>query len=105
MHRLGPSAAVVLIAALDALWATAAADCTCRAQGRQFELGQTACLTTPKGARLAICGMVLNNTSWQFSDALCAVSDVSPPGPSRSAQARRDRASAGAADMRAAFLR
>ena len=105
MHRLGPSAAVALIAALDALWATAAADCTCRAPGGQFELGQTACLTTPQGPRLATCGMVLNNPSWQFSEAPCTVSDVSPLGPSRPAQAQRDRAPAGTADKRATLLR
>jgi hypothetical protein len=88
MHRLGPAAAAVLIAALDASWA-AAAECTCRAPGRQVELGQTACLMTPKGPRLATCGMALNNTSWQFSQTPCTLSDVSPPGPLRVAQARR----------------
>jgi hypothetical protein len=82
MHRLGPSAAVVLIAALDASWPAAASVCTCRAPGRQVELGQTACLMTPKGPRLATCGMVLNNTSWQFSESPCTVSDV-PQGLSR----------------------
>jgi hypothetical protein len=89
MHRLGPPAAVVLIAALDALWAGAAADCTCRAQGRDFEQGQTACLATPKGPRLATCGMVLNNSSWEFSEAPCTVSNVSMPGVSRSASTRQ----------------
>jgi hypothetical protein len=73
----------VLIAALDALSASAAADCTCRAQGRQFEQGQTACLATPKGPRLATCGMVLNNSSWEFSEVPCTVSGVSPLDPSR----------------------
>ena len=105
MHRLGPSAAVALIAALDALGAAAASDCTCRAQGRQFELGQTVCLATPKGPRLATCGMVLNNTSWEFSETPCTVSDVSPPGTSRPAQTRHDHASVGTADRREALLR
>jgi hypothetical protein len=104
MHRLAPYAAVALVAALDALGATAAGG-TCRAQGRHFELGQTACLTTPNGPRLATCAMVLNNSSWQFSEVPCTVSDVSPPGSSRPALARRDRAPVGAADMRAALLR
>ena len=84
MHRLAPYAVVVLVAALDALATSAAADCTCRAQGRQFEQGQTACLMSPKGPRLATCGMVLNNSSWEFSDAPCSVSGVSPKGPARS---------------------
>jgi hypothetical protein len=85
MHRLGPSAAVVLIAALDASW-PAAAECTCRAPGRQVELGQTACLMTPKGLRLATCGMALNNTSWQFSQTPCTVSDAGPSGGGQVAQ-------------------
>ncbi len=46
-------------------------DCTCRAQGRDFELGQTACLASPNGPRLATCGMVLNNTSWQITRRPC----------------------------------
>jgi hypothetical protein len=57
-----------------------------RAPGRQVELGQTACLMSPKGPRLATCGMALNNTSWQFSESPCTVSDVSPPGAPRSAR-------------------
>jgi hypothetical protein len=57
---------------------SAAADCTCRFQGRDFELGQNVCLPTPKGARVATCGMVLNNTSWQFTETPCVVSDARP---------------------------
>jgi hypothetical protein len=86
MRRLGPSAAVALLAALDALLSSAAADCTCRAQGRDFQLGERACLTTPNGARLATCGMVLNNSSWEFSEMSCTVSAVLPPGPRLAAQ-------------------
>jgi hypothetical protein len=100
MHRLGPSAAVVLIAALDVSWPAVASECTCRAPGRQFELGQTACLMSPKGPRLATCGMALNNTSWQFSESPCTLSDVSPASP-----ARVQRASVGTADKRVMFLR
>ena len=47
------------------------ADCTCRAGGRDYELGRTACLSTPQGLRLATCGMALNNTSWRFTDTPC----------------------------------
>jgi hypothetical protein len=57
-----------------AVTASQAADCVCRAQGREFELGQTVCLASPKGPRIATCGMVLNNTSWQFSDTPCVIS-------------------------------
>jgi hypothetical protein len=49
----------------------AAADCTCRAFGRNFELGTSVCLSTPQGSRLATCGMVLNNTSWDVSSTSC----------------------------------
>ena len=48
-----------------------AADCVCRAAGRTFEVGETACLQTPEGPRLAECGMVLNNTSWRLTESPC----------------------------------
>jgi hypothetical protein len=51
-----------------------AAECTCRMNGRDIPLGQSACIPSPRGARLAICGMVLNNTSWLFSDTSCVIS-------------------------------
>lgn len=53
----------------------AVADCTCRAGGRDFDLGASACLTTPSGARLATCDMVLNNTSWRISGTPCVSAD------------------------------
>lgn len=52
--------------------ASLAAECTCRAGGRDHEVGRTLCLSTPQGFRLATCGMVMNNTSWRFSDTPCA---------------------------------
>lgn len=66
-----------------------AADCTCRSQGRDYELGKSVCLQSPKGPRIATCGMVLNNTSWQFSDTPCVVSEA----PVDDATERRDRVS------------
>lgn len=63
----------------------AVADCTCRSQGRDFEVGQSACLATPKGARIATCGMVLNNTSWHFTEMPCVVSQT----PDREAEPAR----------------
>jgi hypothetical protein len=62
--------------ALAASLATAAADCTCRANGRNYQLGQTACLSTPQGFRLATCGMVLNNTSWRISSDGCVAAEA-----------------------------
>jgi hypothetical protein len=55
----------------------AAAECTCRLNGRDIPLGQNACIPSPRGARIATCGMVLNNTSWQFSETPCVVSQAS----------------------------
>jgi hypothetical protein len=46
-------------------------NCYCRAQGRTFALGEMACLRTAEGPRIAECGMVLNNTSWQFTPRPC----------------------------------
>jgi hypothetical protein len=82
-------ALVALIAAADF---AAAAECTCRSQGRDYELGKSVCLPTPKGARIATCGMVLNNTSWQFSDTPCVISDAAseaPPAQERASRAMR----------------
>jgi len=55
--------------------APAAADCTCRAPGGDFEVGRVVCLVTHKGPRLATCGMVLNNTSWHISETACDPAD------------------------------
>jgi hypothetical protein len=71
---------ITVLATTAALISAAAADCTCRAFGRNFDLGRTVCLATPKGPRQATCVMVLNNTSWQFSDTPC-VAAVSWRGP------------------------
>jgi hypothetical protein len=68
---------VLLALAIDALTSAASADpdCICRARGKEFELGQSTCLPSPKGPRIATCGMVLN-TSWQFSDTPCVISQA-----------------------------
>ena len=59
-----------LAPALQAQWHDHA-NCICRALGRTFTVGQNACLQTPAGPRIAECGMVLNNTSWQFTERPC----------------------------------
>jgi hypothetical protein len=46
-------------------------DCTCRIEGRSVAVGATACLRTADGPRVAECGMVLNNTSWQITRRPC----------------------------------
>ena len=60
---------------------SALADCTCRAQGRMFEQGQAVCLATPNGLRVATCGMVLNNSAWEFSQTPCVTSQRFPRRP------------------------
>ena len=66
-------------AVLTAIAGTPAfADCTCRAQGRNFEQGQAVCLATPNGLRVATCGMVLNNSAWEFSQTSCLTSQRLP---------------------------
>jgi hypothetical protein len=57
---------------------SAVADCTCRAQGRLFEQGQAVCLATPNGPRIATCGMVLNNSSWDISQTPCTTTQILP---------------------------
>src|SRR5258708_39152199 len=76
--QLRVAALAALIATLDARPSVADPDCTSRAQGRDFTLGQSTCLATPKGARIATCGMVLNNTSWQLTETPCVVSHLRP---------------------------
>lgn len=52
--------------------------CTCRFKGHDYSLGESICLNGSDGSRMATCGMVLNNTSWQFSNAPCPLSRLQP---------------------------
>lgn len=45
--------------------------CSCRHKGLDYNLGETICLKGPNGPRMATCSMVLNNTSWKFTEAPC----------------------------------
>jgi len=64
------SCALILSAGLSA---TALADenCTCRGNGQDVPEGQTVCLKTASGMKLARCERVLNNTSWTILDSDC----------------------------------
>ncbi|MCS0501501.1 hypothetical protein [Ancylobacter mangrovi] len=64
------TAAVLLLATAG----SAAADCTCRAGGRDYQLGQRVCLSGPSGPRMAVCGMNENVSSWIFAREPCNVS-------------------------------
>lgn len=39
-------------------------NCTCRANGRSYAVGERVCLSTPSGRRVAECRMQQNVTSW-----------------------------------------
>jgi hypothetical protein len=45
--------------------------CTCRALGRVFDMGEEACLETPRGPRMAICGMDQNVSAWKSTERTC----------------------------------
>lgn len=53
--------------------------CTCRFQGRDYELGQQACIKAPDGPQLARCSKVLNNTSWNFTGLPCTLARTGQP--------------------------
>jgi len=69
MRMLFAALASVMVLGNASAWA--GQNCTCRAEGVEATLGQTVCLKTPAGLRLARCEMVLNNTSWKFLDGAC----------------------------------
>lgn len=60
-------------------WTPHLPECTCRAQGRDFGMGETICMKTANGDRLAVCGMAQNNTSWNVLDDACTVSALVSP--------------------------
>lgn len=55
-------------AAGDGVPGSAYLDCKCRANGRNYALGERTCLYTPSGPRIAECRMVQNVTSWSVRD-------------------------------------
>jgi len=52
--------------------------CTCRASGKSWIVGETICLKTPSGERLAICTTDENVTTWRISPVPCATSSLAP---------------------------
>ena len=47
------------------------ADCYCLARGLAYSEGDTICLSTPEGARMAECTMEQNVMSWSFKARPC----------------------------------
>ncbi|GAB4351083.1 MAG: hypothetical protein Kow0026_07840 [Oricola sp.] len=56
-------------------------NCTCRGNGQDIPEGQTVCLKTASGMKLARCERVLNNTSWKILDGDCPTAALSRPSP------------------------
>jgi hypothetical protein len=54
-------------------------ECTCRANGHSYQLGERVCLKTPEGFRIAECRMSQNVTSWAVGRDDCVVSALAPP--------------------------
>jgi hypothetical protein len=63
----GVAATLLICAAI----VPAHADCTCRARGVVAAHGQTVCILTPNGTRLARCDKISNVASWTFLEAPC----------------------------------
>ena len=59
----------------------AAAECKCRARGVVAAEGQTLCIWTPEGTRLARCGKVSNVASWTFLEGPCPQAAIEMRGP------------------------
>ena len=51
-------------------------ECTCRANGSNFRVGEQVCLSTPEGQRMAMCELTQNVTNWRFSTAGCSMSSA-----------------------------
>jgi len=46
-------------------------ECYCRAEGRIYAEGETICLRTAEGPRLAYCDMEINVMSWSITSKPC----------------------------------
>lgn len=64
--------------AQDGARLTPKVDCTCRFSGNDFHIGDSICMRSPQGLRMAVCGMVQNNTSWQFTNTPCPSARLAP---------------------------
>jgi len=67
---------IVVATAILAHPALSARNCTCRGNGEDIPEGQTVCLKTSSGVKLARCERVLNNTSWKILDKDCPTASL-----------------------------
>lgn len=77
--RGGEIAGLTLLFLLFSL-AAAAADCTCRARGHDYQHGERVCLSGPNGSWIATCGMSQNVASWLITNEPCTISMRALPG-------------------------
>lgn len=63
--------ALVALATVAPLGAAAETTCRCRADGSFFGLGETTCIWTPEGRKLARCELEQNITSWSVIEDSC----------------------------------
>lgn len=79
------------IVCLGPAGSVAETQCTCRYAGQSYALGACVCIDLPVGGRqFACCGMVLNNTSWKFSDEGCPMAATEPAGPAQTSTVSGD---------------
>ena len=72
MARTITTVVALSVLALSGTAATAArGEPGCRAIGMEARQGETLCIPTPAGQRMASCGMVLNVSSWTFLTEPC----------------------------------
>ena len=57
--------------AVSSAAASAGENCTCRGNGQDVAEGETVCLKTASGMKMARCERVLNNTSWKMLEEEC----------------------------------
>lgn len=57
----------------------ALADCICLNRGEEVSEGQTACIKTNSGNRLAVCEKNLNVTNWKFLEEGCPITENGAP--------------------------
>lgn len=74
-------------------------DCTCRYGGQSYAQNACVCIVTPNGARLACCGKVLNNASWQFTTDMCPTAAKPTPVPAPSTTGAKPQANQGYAAL------
>lgn len=75
---------LVMLAAAPA--AIADPNCTCRYRGQSYTVKSCVCINRSDGPQLACCELVLNNTSWSFSDKGCPTASKGGPGLVQSAR-------------------